>query len=169
MEMIDLYDRDGKLLGRTVERYAALSPGEYFLHAHMVLCAADGRFLLQRRARTKRVAPGVWDITGGGVDAGETARQAAARETREELGLVVPDEKMVLGWRYRYEGEDYHALFEVWGARLPIDMDALVLDTSECDGAKLAPLEEYVEAVCWNKDGEYRRNLTAFCWRLQNQ
>ena len=166
MEMIDLYDREGNPTGRTAVRYAPLAPEDYFLHAHIVLCAADGRFLLQRRAATKRVSPGVWDITGGGVDAGETARQAAARETREELGLAVPDGAMTLGWRYRYEGPDYHALFEVWGARLPIDVAALVLDTSECDGAKLVPLDEYVEAVCWNKDDAYRRNLAAFCKRL---
>ena len=161
--MIDIYDRDGNRTGRTAVRYAVLAPEDYFLHAMMVLCSEDGRFLLQRRSAKKRVSPGVWDITGGGVDAGETARQAARRETREELGLDVPDEAMVFGWRYRHESAEYHALMEVWGARLPIDPEALTLDEAECDGARLAPLEEYVDAVCWNKDDDFRRSVTAFC------
>ena len=34
--------------------------------------------------------PNLWDLPGGGRDGGETPFETVARETREELGLVLP-------------------------------------------------------------------------------
>jgi 8-oxo-dGTP diphosphatase len=56
----------------------------------------DGRVLMIRR----RVAEGElsWQFPAGGIEAGETAEQAAVRETAEETGLTVEAVK-VLGER----------------------------------------------------------------------
>src|SRR5579863_7371243 len=43
--------------------------------------------LLTRRARRLRTHAGQWALPGGRRDAGETAEQAALRETAEEVGL----------------------------------------------------------------------------------
>ncbi len=58
-----------------------------------VLILRRGRVLLVRRA----VAParGAWDTPGGFIEAGETAEQAARRETREELGIDVRLERVL--------------------------------------------------------------------------
>lgn len=52
--------------------------------------------LLTRRAATLRDHAGQWALPGGRIDANETAEQAALRELREELGLVL-DADAVIG------------------------------------------------------------------------
>jgi ADP-ribose pyrophosphatase YjhB (NUDIX family) len=55
--------------------------------AGAVVRDANGRLLLIRRGREP--ARGRWSLPGGRIEPGETAMQAAAREVREETGLVV--------------------------------------------------------------------------------
>lgn len=88
MELVDLYDENRVPLGKTAGRYARKGPGEYRTVVHVCLFNKAGQLLIQRRTACKRIWPGKWDVTvGGGVDAGETSRQGAEREVREELGL----------------------------------------------------------------------------------
>lgn len=47
----------------------------------------DGKVLIVRRARPP--ASGVFTLPGGGVEAGETLRDAVVREIAEETGLVI--------------------------------------------------------------------------------
>jgi len=54
---------------------------------------ADGRVLLVRRAIEPQL--GSWVFPGGFMDVGETAEEAAARETREEACLEVRDLRLL--------------------------------------------------------------------------
>lgn len=47
------------------------------------------RVLLVHRRTDKRARPGLWDLPGGVVEAGESELGALARELREELGVQV--------------------------------------------------------------------------------
>jgi 8-oxo-dGTP diphosphatase len=47
----------------------------------------EGRVLLAHRSPSRRWYPGVWDLPGGHVGAGETETAALVRELREELGV----------------------------------------------------------------------------------
>lgn len=56
----------------------------------------EGRVLMQLRDDRPEVTHGgVFSPFGGGVEAGETLRQAAVREMIEETGLGLPAEKLV--------------------------------------------------------------------------
>src|SRR5665213_2540626 len=58
-----------------------------------VLVRDGGRVLLVKRVRSP--LKGYWSLTGGHVEGGETLRQAATREVREETGLAVHDLRQI--------------------------------------------------------------------------
>lgn len=47
------------------------------------------RVLLAHRSASKRAFPGVWDLPGGVVEAGESELEALGRELLEELGVAI--------------------------------------------------------------------------------
>jgi len=65
---------------------------------------AEGRLLICERWNV----PGAWQFPQGGVDAGESAREALVREVREEVGLPKSAYQIVGfrdGYRYLYPEE----------------------------------------------------------------
>ncbi|MBN1308375.1 MAG: NUDIX domain-containing protein [Chitinispirillaceae bacterium] len=47
-----------------------------------------GALLLQKRSPFKETFPGLWDISAAGhISAGDSSRETAVRELREELGI----------------------------------------------------------------------------------
>ncbi len=88
MEYFDVYDEHGNKLDKTAPRGSHLNKGEYFLIVHVWVSNGRGEYLIQRRAKPTDANPYLWATTTGGADVGESARAAARRETKEELGLT---------------------------------------------------------------------------------
>jgi ADP-ribose pyrophosphatase YjhB (NUDIX family) len=72
----------------------------------------DGGLVLLRRG----IEPGYgkWVFPGGFVDRGETLEEAAARETREEVGLEVATDGLLGAYSYR----EYPVVVVVYAARV---------------------------------------------------
>lgn len=73
--------------------------GKFRKSAVMIIVVNEGgvdKLVLEKRALTLAKQPGDICLPGGGIDPGETPRDAAVRETREELGLT-EDEIDVIG------------------------------------------------------------------------
>ena len=58
--------------------------------ALFTLIDTTGRILLQHRTDDAPILPGHWAFFGGGLEPGESAEQALAREAAEELEIVLP-------------------------------------------------------------------------------
>ena len=95
------------------------------------------RVYLQRRTADRRLLPGIWDIVGGHLEAGETPEQALAREVEEETGLVVRSWEgplysvtavaVEMGWQMHCE---VHRAVEFEGELRIDDPDGIVVDAA---------------------------------------
>ena len=81
-----------------------LQDGEYHLTVLGVVRRRDGKFLITRRVMTKAWAPGWWEVSGGGVMAGESSEEAVKREVQEETGLDM--EKFDREYLFTYHREN---------------------------------------------------------------
>lgn len=70
-----------------------------------------GRVFVQRRSVTRRVLPGIWDIVGGHIEAGETLEEALAREIQEETGWKLRRIcAQIADWEWEHGGVVRHEL-----------------------------------------------------------
>jgi 8-oxo-dGTP diphosphatase len=106
--------------------------------ASLILEDSTGRVLIVK-ANYKRY----WTFPGGVIDVGETPAQAAVRETREEVGLVIDPATMSFAWvatRASRVADTYQFVFR---APMPADMeDRIALQADEIDDYALVDREE---------------------------
>ncbi len=164
MERMDIYDSDGNRTGRTADRGTFLRKGEYFLCAHVILENENGLFLIQQRSATKATRPGMWDITAGAVDAGETSLDGALREAKEEIGLKLPRDQMIFWFRDRRRS-CYH---DVWYVRMPFTLSDCKMQESEVQALRLVTAEELLMILeqMEHRSLNYKKMLTK---HLQNR
>lgn len=136
-ELWDLTDAAGIPIGRTHRRGDPDFPHGLF-HVVSAVCVvrADGLVLITQRAATKDW-PLSWEFPAGSALAGETSREAAARELHEETGLRVDADALERVGRVTEES----ALVDLYVAR-EVESRPLNLDPHEVSEAEWVPLEE---------------------------
>ena len=142
-EIIDLYTVDRELTGKTARRDEPLDPGTYRMVIHVCIFNRKGEMLIQKRADDIVRWPSYWDISiGGGASAGDTSRQAAERETAEELGVHIhfSDRRPALTVNFNNGFDDFYTV------EADLSLDDLHLQKEEVVDARWASREE-IEAM----------------------
>lgn len=160
MELIDVLDAHGALTGIRKSKRDVHRDGDWHRASHVWIASGD-RVLLQRRALAKESWPGLWDISvAGHIAAGETAMEAAVRETHEEIGLAItPADLQHLGTlRYQcalrdgYTENEFH---EVYLLRRSIEIASLTLEASEVAEVRWVPVHELAQYELVPHEEEY--------------
>ncbi|MFI5732957.1 NUDIX domain-containing protein [Kribbella sp. NPDC051587] len=112
-------------------------------------CTIDGagRILMVRHERLGVVR---WEVPGGHVEPGETAAEAAARETAEETGVVVTPGQIVADCVHHWRGRSVEIVYFEASPRPPFELgtaDARISAVDWIDPAELAP--EETSALGW--------------------
>jgi 8-oxo-dGTP pyrophosphatase MutT (NUDIX family) len=93
---------------------------------------------------TKHWAPGWWEVSGGGVQAGEESYEAVCREVREETGLDVSNAPGGLVFTYHREnpGEGDNYFVDVYRFDLDFTEEDVKIQKEEALGFRIATLKE---------------------------
>lgn len=88
-EQIDVLNSDGTFAGYACGRTEVHTKGLWHRTVHIWAFDKSDRILFQLRAKVKENNPGLLDTScAGHISAGDTSRNAAVRELREELGVT---------------------------------------------------------------------------------
>jgi len=146
-ELIDILTPEGKSTGKTALKSEAYKNGWFHATAHIWFFTSDKKILLQKRALTKKVFPGIWDISvAGHIGAGEEILEGAKREVFEEIGLILEDKDFIkIGTRIHQvnhengiQDNEHHHVFI---AELKTPISELTMQPEEVAGLELWDLK----------------------------
>ncbi|MEG1874992.1 MAG: NUDIX domain-containing protein [Angelakisella sp.] len=136
-EFWDIYDSNRIPTGRTEPR-GPLVIGDYHLVVAVWMMNHEGHLLVTRR-HPDRPWGNYWECTGGSAIAGESSVQAALREVREEVGLLLDPADGILLDSCR---ED-RCFRDTWFFHADYDFNRLVLQHEEVAEARVITREQY--------------------------
>ena len=171
MEWNDIYDGERRLTGRVHKRGTPWNDGEYGLVVCVWVYDGQGKILLTRRAPGKSFA-GTWENSGGAAKAGETSREAIARELFEETGIRAEETAFELLTTVR----DKNIFFDHYCLRAQTPLEQIRLLPGETDDAKWVTFDQIhhmirareicsvIAAQFLHEEPELRRRQTAQEW-----
>ena len=143
METWDLYDATRQPLHRTHRRGDTMPSGTYHVVVEIWTVDDDGNVLLTLRDPSKDMYPSKWENTGGSALFGETSRQAAVRELREETGIIAQEDELArLG-----TVQTSSAFVDIYLLRRGMPVARLKLQPGETVDAKWVTIDELDELI----------------------
>jgi len=142
MEILDIYNEDRELTGRTHKRGNPVREGDYILVVHVWIVNEEGEILIQKRQENKKIFPGMWDCAAAGAAlSGDTSESAAIRETKEELDVALDMKRSQLVFTDKFSfGFD-----DIWLVRQDVRLEDIHLQKEEVDMVKWSDPDEILE------------------------
>lgn len=146
-EIWDVLDASGEKTGETWQRGIPLPDGLYHRVVHVWLQNETGDYLVQKRAEHLSWLPGLWATTGGSVVSGEDSLIGAIRELKEEIGLTLSPQSLVLLKRFVKSDYSPDTTFDLWYARIDAKTAELCQIGPEVSQVDFKSLEEILAMV----------------------
>lgn len=143
MELLDIYDDNGKKTGKVVERGiddSAFEKGEHIAVAIIYIENSKGEFLIQKTSKEKG---GRYSLTGGHVDHNEEPIDSIVREVKEELGLDITKNEII---DFGYLVVDFPVRF-VFYMKKDIDIESLIIKEDEVESVSFISIEKLKEII----------------------
>lgn len=152
-EYFDILREDGTSRGSIKERSRVHRDGDWHKTAHVWIHDGKGNVLVQKRGPLKYSHPNKWDVScAGHVSAGDNSRNAAIRETAEELGLQISPLELKklcsLKETFHDAGKHDNEFVDVYVVQRAVSVDSLVLQEEEVAAAQyisLTKLEVHIQ------------------------
>ena len=144
-ELWDIYDKNKNRTGRFAERDVyKFKEGEYHIVVVAIIINSKNEILITKRSATKKKEPLKWELTGGGVKAGETSLQGILRETKEEIGLKLEPEEAIFLKEIRKD--EIPADFkDLWLFKKDVNIEEMKFADGEVTEAKWVTIEKFLQ------------------------
>ena len=165
-ETCDLYNLDRQLLSAKGIRGNQLPEFTHRLTVHIVFFNSKNEMLIQKRAITKRVFPGIWDVSvAGGVLENETSEEAMKREIEEEIGIKFDFGHFRPSLTINFRGgfDDYYLIKD-----FDVDVKDLTAQVGEVEEFKWAPKEEVLSLIETKNFTPYEKEFISSLFELKN-
>lgn len=144
MELRDLYNKNKEKTNETISSTEEIPEDRYILVELVLIQNSEGKLLIQKRSKQKG---GEYALTSGHAKSGETPLQGIITEIKEELGLEVAPEEVVLMHSTRNDTKRY--FYDLFYLQNDYDISEMVLQKEEVEEVHWLS-EEEVRALCSN-------------------
>ncbi|KXK26909.1 MAG: Isopentenyl-diphosphate Delta-isomerase [candidate division WS6 bacterium OLB20] len=146
MEVFDLVDSEGNIIGETTRDEAHSDPSLIHPVVHSWIFNRKGQVLLQQRSLQKKIHPGMWDMSvGGHLSKGDTAKDGLRRELAEELNITDYSAELI---RTYVRGKEYETEFiYLYHVSLVDDNQQFTMQTEEVEQVRWFDLAEVYVAL----------------------
>ena len=143
MELLDVYDENGNVTGRAVQRgdkSVTFEENEHIAVSIIFIENNKNEFLIQK---TSHIKGGEYSTTGGHVNSGETPLEAIKREVSEEIGIDIETKDIVSLGFYKI-GMPLRYLFYI---KKDIDINDVKIQEEEVESVKYMDELEIIELI----------------------
>ena len=146
-EKLDIYDDNRNKTGRIIERKEGeiTSSNEYILAIQCWIINSNNEILLTKRKATKKDG-NMWEPTGGLVQSGENSMDGVKRELKEEIGISVDDNDLIL-LKTNTEKGNVNVFRDVYVINKDIQINDLEFIDSEVSDAKYVTFKEFKNMI----------------------
>jgi len=160
-ELLDIWDASGKPTGQVLEKSIAHQKGLFHPTVHVWFYTSTPSLLLQKRGANKETFPNLWDVSvAGHVSSGESILDGALREIKEEIGLQLKSDDLLLIDVRKNINQFSNGIIDcefqhVFLSELKTGVKDLVIQKEEVDDVRLFSFEE-MEICMQQKHPEFK-------------